>query len=63
MHAGRSLTTFRSAHIMIVQKYVVAEQERLERAAGLPLHGGKGTGGTAVMDFLKPLRDATRPGA
>ena len=48
---------------MIVQKYVVAEQERLERAAGLPLHGGKGTGGTAVMDFLKPLRDATRPGA
>ena len=55
-----NLQTFRTTHILIVADYILAQQkeggvkskENLEGSAG-----GKGTGGTEIMKFLKPVRD------
>jgi indoleamine 2,3-dioxygenase len=53
----RKLTKFRSGHIGLVADYILAQQragksESLEGNAG-----GKGTGGTDLINFLKPIRD------
>ena len=46
-----------------VSTFLVGEDTSLDdlMPRGFCAQGGKGTGGTVVMDFLKPLRDATRP--
>lgn len=55
------LQKFRTGHISLVAEYIMAQQQqqhptdrknRLEGSAG-----GKGTGGTELMSFLKPIRD------
>jgi hypothetical protein len=57
----RALQAFRTGHISIVADYIVAQQtkgvkkDKLEGSAG-----GKGTGGTDLMQFLKPIRDNCR---
>lgn len=49
---------FRSGHMTLVADYIMAQQiksshnKKLEGSAG-----GKGTGGTDLMNFLKPIRD------
>lgn len=53
-----NLQRFRSGHINLVAEYIIAQQKKgvaknsLEGSAG-----GKGTGGTDLMKFLKPIRD------
>ena len=52
-----NLQNFRTGHISLVAEYIIAQQkrgdgEKLEGSAG-----GKGTGGTDLMNFLKPIRD------
>ena len=54
------LQRFRTAHIALVADYIIAQQKTsgdrgLEGSAG-----GKGTGGTDLMKFLKPIRDDCR---
>jgi hypothetical protein len=53
-----NIERFRSSHINLVAEYIIAQQKngvstsKLEGSAG-----GKGTGGTDLMKFLKPIRD------
>ena len=61
VRSRRSLTRFRSAHLQVVQTFIVAEMERQARANGGEGGTARGTGGTEVLGFLKPLRDASRP--
>ena len=57
------LSTFRTTHIALVAEYIMSQQtgknhksaDNLESSAG-----GKGTGGTDLMSFLKPIRDNCR---
>jgi len=57
----RALTEFRSSHMAIVGEFILGPQARLARAGDLAATaGGKGTGGTDLMTFLRPLRDETR---
>jgi indoleamine 2,3-dioxygenase len=52
------LKQFRSTHIALVTEYIMSQQikgmmsKKFENSAG-----GKGTGGTDLMSFLKPVRD------
>lgn len=55
----KNMATFRGAHMKIVAEYIIAQQKH-----GVPSKntigataGGKGTGGTDLMKFLKPIRD------
>ena len=60
------LSTFRTTHIALVAEYIMSQQtgkshksaDNLESSAG-----GKGTGGTDLMNFLKPIRDNCRQAA
>ena len=53
-----SLQNFRTGHIALVAEYIISQQKKgvnkdtLEGSAG-----GKGTGGTDLMKFLKPIRN------
>jgi hypothetical protein len=51
-----NLQKFRTEHISLVAEYIMAQQKKdvngLSNSAG-----GKGTGGTELMNFLKPIRD------
>lgn len=56
------LSNFRTTHIALVAEYILSQQsgkhkssDNLESSAG-----GKGTGGTDLMSFLKPIRDNCR---
>lgn len=60
------LTEFRTLHIGIAMQYI-SSQQALARSGNLvvpaSLHGaagGKGTGGTNLMEFLRPIRDEVR---
>ena len=63
-----ALTRFRNTHMEMVKVYIIAEQrkaaivaakEKGEKTLG-DAAGGKGTGGTGIMSFLKPVRNRTR---
>lgn len=52
------LSEFRSLHINIVAEYILAQQHKGTSLTNIGGHaGGKGTGGTDLMQFLKPMRD------
>ena len=52
------LRQFRTIHIALVAEYIMAHQERKGQKGALEsTAGGKGTGGTDLMNFLKPIRD------
>jgi indoleamine 2,3-dioxygenase len=68
-----SLANFRSGHINLVARYIIVPQKKAAKGqAGSgeskPAKkrklsenaGGKGTGGTGLMAFLKPIRDSTQ---
>lgn len=55
----RNMAAFRGSHMKLVAEYIIAQQKH-----GIPSKntigataGGKGTGGTDLMKFLKPIRD------
>jgi indoleamine 2,3-dioxygenase len=55
------LKTFRNTHITLVTEYIMSQQKKLlpdRKKSGIERSaGGKGTGGTDLMSFLKPIRD------
>ena len=54
------LAEFRSEHMAIVGSFIMGPQTRSAKGKGMSGNaGGKGTGGTDLMTFLRPLRDAT----
>jgi indoleamine 2,3-dioxygenase len=49
---------FRTGHISLVSEYIMVQQKQHAQSQGLEnTAGGKGTGGTDLMNFLKPIRD------
>ncbi len=53
-----NLSKFRSGHMSLVQEYILAQQKQLASGDSIEKNaGGKGTGGTDLMHFLKPIRD------
>ena len=53
------LKQFRTGHISLVAEYIMAQHRKGEVQKGSleGTAGGKGTGGTDLMNFLKPIRD------
>jgi len=53
------LKQFRTGHISLVAEYIMAQQKKgaVEKGSLEGTAGGKGTGGTDLMQFLKPIRD------
>ena len=55
------LQAFRTGHISLVAEYIMAQQRKDGLKGGIEgTAGGKGTGGTDLMKFLKPIRDDCR---
>ena len=56
------LKNFRTGHISLVAEYIMAQQRKEGTVKGgiEGTAGGKGTGGTDLMKFLKPIRDDCR---
>nr|XP_032806366.1 indoleamine 2,3-dioxygenase 2-like isoform X2 [Petromyzon marinus] len=57
-----ALTRLRSDHIAVVTRYITVQSARARREATSPAGfalAEKGTGGTAILPFLKGVRDAT----
>jgi indoleamine 2,3-dioxygenase len=66
----KALSEFRSGHINLVARYIIIPQTKLLKEKEAQVNhgakkrklsenaGGKGTGGTPLMDFLKPIRDS-----
>ena len=56
-----ALSRLRSGHMALVHEYIILQQKQVAAsAAGGSIEknaGGKGTGGTDLMHFLKPMRD------
>lgn len=55
-----SLSKLRSGHMSLVHEYIIEQQKLVAASSGLSIEknaGGKGTGGTDLMHFLKPMRD------
>ncbi|CAM9258716.1 unnamed protein product, partial [Hapterophycus canaliculatus] len=59
-----ALGDFRSTHLGIVGSYILQQQKKDHKAGEAKSRedfaGGKGTGGTPLLDFLKPLRNDSR---
>lgn len=54
----KKLAKFRTIHISIVAEYILAQQRQgYDKQSIEGNAGGKGTGGTDLMNFLKPIRD------
>jgi hypothetical protein len=54
----KNLSKFRTIHISIVAEYILAQQRQgYDKQSIEGNAGGKGTGGTDLMNFLKPIRD------
>lgn len=54
----QQLRKFRTGHIALVAEYIIAQQRKgVSKDALEGSAGGKGTGGTDLMNFLKPIRD------
>ena len=54
----KNLSKFRTIHISIVAEYILAQQRQgFDKQSIEGNAGGKGTGGTDLMNFLKPIRD------
>jgi indoleamine 2,3-dioxygenase len=54
----KGLAKFRTVHISIVAEYILAQQRQgYDKQSIEGNAGGKGTGGTDLMNFLKPIRD------
>lgn len=54
----KNLSLFRTGHINLVAEYIMAQQKNgISKNAIHATAGGKGTGGTNLMQFLKPIRD------
>lgn len=53
------LKKFRSTHISLVTEYIMSQQKKgmIDKKSIEGSAGGKGTGGTDLMSFLKPPRD------
>lgn len=53
------LKQFRTGHISLVAEYIIAQHKKgeVEKGSLEGTAGGKGTGGTDLMNFLKPIRD------
>lgn len=59
----KNLSKFRTVHIAIVAEYIIAQQRHGYDKQSLEGNaGGKGTGGTDLMNFLKPIRDNCNTG-
>ena len=56
-----ALSRLRSGHMSLVHEYIIAQQKQVAASStGGSIEknaGGKGTGGTDLMHFLKPMRD------
>lgn len=53
------LKKFRDSHMSIVQEYIIVQQRNGTKAGALEgSAGGKGTGGTELLGFLRPIRNA-----
>eukprot|EP00752_Nemacystus_decipiens_P012084 g10714.t1 len=56
-----ALGDFRSTHLGIVGSYILQQQKKVgEGKSRENFAGGKGTGGTPLLDFLKPLKNDSR---
>ncbi|CAN0078752.1 unnamed protein product [Scytosiphon promiscuus] len=59
-----ALGDFRSTHLGIVGSYILQQQKKDHKAGDAKSRedfaGGKGTGGTPLLDFLKPLKNDSR---
>eukprot|EP00903_Cladosiphon_okamuranus_P008355 g8036.t1 len=59
-----ALGDFRSTHLGIVGSYILQQQKKGQKAGEAKSRedfaGGKGTGGTPLLDFLKPLKNDSR---
>ncbi|CAB1097061.1 unnamed protein product [Ectocarpus sp. CCAP 1310/34] len=59
-----ALSDFRSTHLGIVGSYILQQQKKDQKAGEAKSRedfaGGKGTGGTPLLDFLKPLKNDSR---
>lgn len=55
-----NIAQFRTGHIALVAEYIMAQQSTGKKRGEGGMEnsaGGKGTGGTDLMSFLKPIRD------
>lgn len=55
-----ALSRLRSGHMSLVHEYIIEQQKQVAASTGGSIEknaGGKGTGGTDLMHFLKPMRD------
>ena len=55
--AVNGMKDFRSGHINLVAEYIIAQNCKDQTGIIEDTAGGKGTGGTDLMKFLKPIRD------